>query len=223
MNDIIVLSGVSKKYITKGGTVTALDNIDISITEGSFTSITGQSGSGKSTLMNILGCLDKPTSGEYFLNGVPVSSMKDRELSFIRNHIIGFVFQSFNLIPTLTARENVELPLIYRGMKRSQRRQLSEQALRMVGLGFRMHHKPRELSGGQQQRVAIARALAARPRLILADEPTGNLDSASGTEIMAILSELHKSGSTVILITHDSKVAAMAERRINIADGKVFY
>lgn len=223
MNNIISLSGVSKKYITKGGTVTALDNVELTIGEGTFTSITGQSGSGKSTLMNILGCLDKPTCGEYRLNGIPVSGMKEKELSYVRNHVIGFVFQSFNLIPTLTARENVELPLIYRGMKRSQRRELSERALNMVGLGFRMHHRPQELSGGQQQRVAIARALAARPRLILADEPTGNLDSASGTEIMAILSELHRSGSTVVLITHDDKVAAMAERCIRISDGRVFF
>ncbi len=221
MNDIITLSGVSKLYRTKGGTVTALDHIDLHIASGSFTAITGQSGSGKSTLMNILGCLDQPTAGEYRLDGISVSAMRERELSFVRNHVIGFIFQSFNLIPTLTARENVELPLIYRGMKRSRRRELSEQALQMVGLELRMSHKPQELSGGQQQRVAIARALAAQPRLILADEPTGNLDSGSGQEIMKILSRLHRSGSTVVLITHDARVAAMAETCIRIADGKV--
>ena len=171
--------------------------------------------------MNILGCLDQPTAGEYRLDGISVSAMRERELSFVRNHVIGFIFQSFNLIPTLTARENVELPLIYRGMKRSRRRELSEQALQMVGLELRMSHKPQELSGGQQQRVAIARALAAQPRLILADEPTGNLDSGSGQEIMKILSRLHRSGSTVVLITHDARVAAMAETCIRIADGKV--
>lgn len=223
MNNIIELLGISKFYNTKGGTVTALNNINLCINKGSFTSIIGQSGSGKSTLMNILGCLDKPSLGEYILDGVYVSSMREREISFIRNNIIGFIFQSFNLIPTLTAVENVELPLIYRGMKRSLRRRLAKNALDMVGLSERIRHKPNELSGGQQQRVAIARALAARPEIILADEPTGNLDSASGNEIMKILSQLHQSGTTILLITHDNNIAAMAERCIRISDGKIIF
>ncbi len=223
VNNIIELSGVSKLYNTKGGTVTALDNVDLCINKGSFTSIIGQSGSGKSTLMNILGCLDKPSSGEYLLDGVYVSSMRESELSFIRNNIIGFIFQNFNLIPTLTAEENVELPLIYRGIKRSLRRELAENALGMVGLARRIRHKPNELSGGQQQRVAIARALAARPEIILADEPTGNLDTASGNEIMKILSQLHISGTTIVLITHDNNVASMAEKCIRISDGKIVF
>lgn len=221
MNSMISLSGISKQYQTKSGTVTALNNIDLEIAKGSFTSITGRSGSGKSTLMNILGCLDRPGKGEYLLDGVSVSSMTEQQLSYVRNRLIGFIFQSFNLIPTLTAKENVELPLLYRGMKRSRRRALAEEALAMVGLESRMTHKPQELSGGQQQRVAIARALAAKPGLILADEPTGNLDSGSGSDIMNILTRLYQNGATVVLITHDPKVAAMAERCIHIADGRI--
>lgn len=221
MKQLIVLSDIVKRYHTKGGTVAALNHIDLSVEEGEFLSVTGQSGSGKSTLMNILGCLDQPTEGKYFLDNTPVSMMKEKQLSFIRNHVIGFIFQSFNLIPSLNAVENVELPLIYRGMKRRERHTLALKALSMVGLEKRLTHKPFELSGGQQQRVAIARAIAAQPKLILADEPTGNLDSCSGKEIMTILRQLHQSGSTVIIITHDTNVAAMAQRCIKITDGKM--
>ena len=218
---LIVLSDIVKRYPTKGGVVAALDHISLSVEEGEFVSITGQSGSGKSTLMNILGCLDQPTTGEYHLNGTAVSTMKENQLSYWRNHVIGFIFQSFNLLPSLNALENVELPLIYRGLPRRERRRLAQKALTMVGLLERMMHKPFELSGGQQQRVAIARAIAAHPKLILADEPTGNLDSRSGQEIMHILQQLHQSGSTLIVITHDNGVAALAQRCIKIADGRL--
>lgn len=223
MRNIIKLSGICKQYNTQSGTVNALDNIDLEIKKGSFTSVIGQSGSGKSTLMNILGCLDRADKGEYLLDGISVAGMNEKKLSFIRNNMIGFIFQSFNLIPALTAQENVELPLIYRGIRRSERKELSFRALDMVGLEKRRYHKPNELSGGQQQRVAIARAIAAGPELILADEPTGNLDSSSGKDIMSILSGLHRSGSTIILITHDNGIAAMAEKCIRISDGRIFY
>ena len=222
MSKIIELSGICKRYRTRGGTVNALDNIKLSIEKGSFTSVIGQSGSGKSTLMNILGCLDRADKGEYLLDGISVADMSERKLTFIRNNMIGFIFQSFNLIPTLTAQENVELPLIYRGIRKHERKALAEKALDMVGLEKRRLHKPNELSGGQQQRVAIARAIAASPKLILADEPTGNLDSSSGNDIMAILSGLHKAGSTMILITHDNDIAAMAERCIRISGGRIY-
>lgn len=221
MKALIELSDISRLYSTKGGTVFALDRINLSVFEGEFLSITGQSGSGKSTLMNILGCLDRPTFGEYFLDSVPVSSIRDKKMSYIRNRIIGFIFQSFNLLPTLNAEENVELPLIYRGIKSKKRRQLARKALETVGLSKRLNHKPYELSGGQQQRVAIARAIVAEPKIILADEPTGNLDSKSGEEIMGILKELNKNGATVIIITHDGKVAAAAQRCIKISDGRI--
>ncbi len=183
--------------------------------------VIGQSGSGKSTFMNMLGCLDVPTSGSYFLNGRDVAGLSDDELSEIRNREIGFIFQGFNLIPNLTALENVELPLIYRNVPAARRRELSVASLKKVGLENRMEHKPSEMSGGQQQRVAIARALAAAPPMILADEPTGNLDSASSKEIMQILRGLHEEGRTVILITHDNKIAESAKRVIRIMDGKV--
>ena len=211
MDNLIVLSDVCKIYASKNNSVNALQHIYLNIGKGQFISIIGQSGSGKSTLMNILGCLDTPTSGEYFLDNIPVSDMKEKQLSFIRNNIIGFIFQSFNLIPSLNAIENVELPLIYRGIKKSKRRLLATNALKTVGLEKRMLHKPFELSGGQQQRVAIARAIAAKPKIILADEPTGNLDSNSGDEIMDILKELHRQGTTIVLITHDNSIARMAE------------
>ncbi len=221
MTGLIELSGIRKIYRTKGGEVRALDGIDLSIPKGAFLSITGHSGSGKSTLMNILGCLDKPTEGEYFLDGFPVSSMKESRLSYIRNSLIGFIFQGFDLIPSLSAAENVELPLIYRGISKGTRRRIALTALETVGLGQRINHRPAELSGGQQQRVAIARALAASPKLILADEPTGNLDSRCGSEIMSILKGLHSLGATVIVITHDRSVAAMAESCIKISDGRI--
>ena len=222
MDDLIVLSEVCRTYYSKNDTVHALQNININISRGEFVSVIGQSGSGKSTLMNILGCLDTPTSGKYLLDNIPVSVMKESQLSFIRNNIIGFIFQSFNLIPSLNAIENVELPLIYRGIKKSKRRQLAVDSLKMVGLEKRLLHKPFELSGGQQQRVAIARAVAAKPKVILADEPTGNLDISSSNEIMDILKGLHSQGATVVLITHDNNIAKMAQRCIRISDGKIY-
>ena len=201
--------------------VRAIDGMSISIGRGEFVAIVGHSGSGKSTLMNMLGCLDVPSSGDYFLEGENVAFMSEDELSDVRNLQIGFIFQGFNLIPGLTAIENVELPLIYRGMKKEERRRLSAEALGRVGLEQRMDHKPSELSGGQQQRVAIARAIAARPPIILADEPTGNLDSRSGEDVMRILHELHMEGRTVILITHDNEIAGQASRIIRMLDGKI--
>ena len=201
--------------------VHALDGIDLTINRGEFVAIIGQSGSGKSTLMNMIGCLDVPTSGTYFLNGKNVEKMKDDRLSEIRNEEIGFIFQGFNLIENLTALENVELPLIYRKVPGPERHRLSKEALEKVGLENRMDHRPSQMSGGQQQRVAIARALAAKPPVILADEPTGNLDSKSSKEIMNILRELHKDGRTVILITHDDGIASSANRIIRIMDGKI--
>ncbi|MBO5371646.1 MAG: ABC transporter ATP-binding protein [Lachnospiraceae bacterium] len=201
--------------------VRALNDVSLQIQKGEFVAIIGQSGSGKSTLMNMLGCLDVPTSGSYFLNGKDVAGLSDDELSEIRNQEIGFIFQGFNLIQNLTALENVELPLIYRNVPAAKRRELSVTSLKKVGLEHRMEHRPAEMSGGQQQRVAIARALAAAPPVILADEPTGNLDSGSSKEIMQILRELHEEGRTVILITHDNKIAASAKRVIRIMDGKI--
>lgn len=199
----------------------ALDHVNVSINENEFVAIIGHSGSGKSTLMNMLGCLDVPTSGTYLLHDQDVSRMSDDDLSDIRNREIGFIFQGFNLIPNLTALENVELPLIYRGISKKERLELSQDALRKVGLEKRMNHKPSEMSGGQQQRVAIARAIAQAPPVILADEPTGNLDSGSTKEIMGILKSLHQEGRTVIIITHDNDIAAQAERVIRIKDGYI--
>ena len=199
----------------------ALSDVSFTIAEGEFAAIVGASGSGKTTLMNIIGCLDTATKGEYFLDGRRISSLSQNELSVIRNEKIGFVFQGFNLIPTLTAAENVELPLIYRKMRRSERTELVKSALEMVGLSARAEHKPNQLSGGQQQRVAIARAIAASPPVILADEPCGNLDSRSGGIIMDILHDLNKSGKTVVLITHDDNAAKTAQRIIRIKDGVV--
>ncbi len=201
--------------------VRALDHVNLEINQGEFVAIIGHSGSGKSTLMNMLGCLDVPTSGAYFLNGKDVSALKDNQLSEIRNQEIGFIFQGFNLIANLDALENVELPLIYRGIGKGERRRLAKAALTKVGLEKRMGHKPSEMSGGQQQRVAIARAIAAEPPVILADEPTGNLDSASTQEIMEILKGLHGAGRSVILITHDNEIAEQAKRVVRILDGKI--
>ncbi|MBR5708630.1 MAG: ABC transporter ATP-binding protein [Oscillospiraceae bacterium] len=201
--------------------VRALNGVTLQIDRREFVAIIGASGSGKSTLMNVIGCLDIPTYGEYSLDGEEITEMTDHELSRIRNREIGFIFQGFNLIEDLTALENVELPLIYRGTRPSERRDLAEQALEKVGLYDRMHHHPKEMSGGQQQRVAIARALASKPPLILADEPTGNLDSRTSADVMALLRELHSSGSTVILITHDDGIAASAERVVRIKDGQI--
>jgi len=221
MGALVEIRDVSKIYNPGENEVRALDHVNVTIDEGEFVAIIGQSGSGKSTLMNMLGCLDVPTSGSYILHGQNVSELTDNELSDIRNREIGFIFQGFNLIPNLTALENVELPLIYRGVGKSKRVQLSETALEKVGLEHRMDHKPSEMSGGQQQRVAIARAIAQAPPIILADEPTGNLDSHSTQEILAILRELHEDGRTVILITHDNDIAAQAKRVIKIKDGHI--
>ncbi|MCM1569834.1 MAG: ABC transporter ATP-binding protein [Roseburia sp.] len=221
MGALVEIRDVCKVYNPGENEVHALDHVNVSIDEGEFVAIIGQSGSGKSTLMNMLGCLDVPTSGTYHLHGHDVSQLDDNELSDIRNREIGFIFQGFNLIPNLTALENVELPLIYRGVSRQKRIELSRQALARVGLENRITHKPSEMSGGQQQRVAIARAIAQAPPVILADEPTGNLDSASSKEIMGILSNLHKEGHTVILITHDNEIAAQAKRVIKIRDGRI--
>jgi len=221
MSALVEIRDVCKIYNPGENEVRALDNVSVTIDEGEFVAIIGQSGSGKSTLMNILGCLDVPTEGSYFLHGQDVSGLSDDELSDIRNREIGFIFQGFNLIPNLTALENVELPLIYRGLSKAKRRGLSEIALEKVGLEHRMEHKPAEMSGGQQQRVAIARAIAQAPPIILADEPTGNLDSRSTQEILGILKELHREGRTVILITHDNEIAAQAARVIKIRDGKI--
>lgn len=212
---------MSKIYNPGENEVRALDHVTLSIGEKEFVTIIGQSGSGKSTLMNMLGCLDVPTSGKYFLHGQDVSDMSDNELSDIRNQEIGFIFQGFNLIAGLSALENVELPLIYRGVGRGERGRLAKEALAKVGLADRMTHKPAEMSGGQQQRVAIARAIAQAPPIILADEPTGNLDSTSTKEIMQILHELHEEGRTIILITHDPEIAAEAKRVVKIKDGQI--
>lgn len=221
MSALVEIKDVCKIYNPGENEVRALDHVSLTIDEQEFVAIIGHSGSGKSTLMNMLGCLDVPTSGEYWLHGQDVSTLSDDELSDIRNREIGFIFQGFNLIPNLTALENVELPLIYRGVSKSVREELSVEALKKVGLEHRMDHKPSEMSGGQQQRVAIARAIAQAPPVILADEPTGNLDSNSTKEIMDILKGLHKEGRTVILITHDNEIAAQAKRVIKIRDGKI--
>ena len=219
---LIQLEQIYKIYNEgKENEVRALNGVTLSIGRGEFVSIIGASGSGKSTLMNVLGCLDLPTRGSYHLNGKLASRMNDDELSHIRNVEIGFIFQGYNLIPALDALENVELPLIYRGVGKRERTELSRNALTRVGLEKRMSHKPSEMSGGQQQRVAIARAIAQAPPVILADEPTGNLDSGSTKEIMGILKDLHKEGRTVIIITHDNDIAAQAERIIRIKDGQI--
>ena len=215
MEPLIQVKDLCKVYNPGENAVHALDHVDLTVEKGEFVAIIGQSGSGKSTLMNMLG------SGSYYLNGVNVATMHDNELSVIRNREIGFIFQGFNLIQNLTALENVELPLIYRGVDRKTRKKLASDSLKRVGLEKRMSHKPSEMSGGQQQRVAIARAIAARPPVILADEPTGNLDSASSREIMQILKEMHRDGKTIILITHDDGIAASARRVVRIMDGRI--
>ena len=221
MSELVEVRDVSKIYNPGENEVRALDHVSLSIGENEFVAIIGQSGSGKSTLMNMLGCLDTPSSGTYMLHGQDVSNMTDDEQSDVRNKEIGFIFQGFNLIAGLTALENVELPLIYRGIGHKERMELSQSALEKVGLGQRMTHKPSEMSGGQQQRVAIARAIAQAPPIILADEPTGNLDSASSREIMGILKELHHEGRTVILITHDNTIASHAPRIVKNKDGHI--
>ena len=221
MSALIEIRDMYKIYNPGENEVYALDGVSLTIEEGEFVAVIGHSGSGKSTLMNMMGCLDTPTEGTYLLNGRDVSGLTDNELSDIRNEEIGFIFQGFNLIANLDALANVELPLIYRGIDRHTRREVAAESLELVGLGERMRHKPAQMSGGQQQRVAVARAIAARPPVILADEPTGNLDSRSTEEILGILKELHRSGRTVIVITHDSEIAAQAERVIRIKDGRI--
>ncbi len=218
---LIEIKDMYKIYNPGENEVRALDGINLTVEHGEFLAIVGQSGSGKSTLMNMLGLLDVPTSGVYMLDGHDVDGLTDDELSEIRNKEIGFIFQGFNLITSLTAVENVELPLVYRGMKKEERNKLAIDALNRVGLSHRLDHLPKQMSGGQQQRVAIARAVAARPPIILADEPTGNLDSHSGIEVMKILHELHEEGRTVILITHDNDIANEAQRVIRIQDGQI--
>lgn len=218
---LIEIKDMYKIYNPGENEVRAIDGVNLTIEHGEFVAIIGQSGSGKSTLMNMLGLLDIPTSGKYLLNGRDVEGLSDDELSEIRNKEIGFIFQGFNLITSLTAVENVELPLVYRGMKKEERNELAVSALNRVGLSHRLDHLPKQMSGGQQQRVAIARAVAARPPIILADEPTGNLDSHSGVEVMKILHELHEEGRTIILITHDNDIANEAQRVIRIQDGQI--
>ncbi len=221
MDAMIELKKVSRIYRIGNEKVYALNKASVTIQKGEFVSIIGPSGSGKSTLMNIIGCLDQATRGTYLLDGIAIEDYSENELAHIRNEKIGFVFQNFNLIAKLTAEENIELPLIYQGLKKSERRARVEAALERVDLTKRRHHLPTELSGGQQQRVAIARAIATHPSLILADEPTGNLDSKTSSEIMDIFHELHSQGNTIVLITHDDQVARQAKRIVHILDGKL--
>jgi putative ABC transport system ATP-binding protein len=218
---LIELSHIKKDYDLGLSKVPALRDIHFSIERGEFVAIVGQSGSGKSTLMNIIGCLDTPTAGSYRLSGRDVSTLSDDELADVRNLEIGFVFQSFQLLPRASALENVELPLVYRGIARKERRDRAAESLKLVGLEDRMTHKPAELSGGQRQRVAIARALVTQPSLLLADEPTGNLDSRTGEEIVALFLELHKKGNTIVLVTHEPKLAARCPRAVRLVDGLV--
>jgi putative ABC transport system ATP-binding protein len=217
----VELERISRVYQLGTLQVAALRDVSLTVTRGEFVAIVGASGSGKSTLMNIVGCLDRPTSGSYRLAGVPVSSLRDDTLAAVRNRTIGFVFQSYNLLPRTSAIENVATPLLYQGIGRRERTRRATAALERLGLGDRLRHEPTELSGGQQQRVAIARALVTDPALLLADEPTGNLDSHAGAEVMALLHDLHRSGRTIVLITHDATVAATAGRQVRIADGRI--
>jgi len=218
---LIAVDRLARHYVVGGETVRALDGVSFEIRKGEWVAIMGQSGSGKSTLMNLIGCLDTATSGTYRLNGADVETLADDALADLRNKEIGFIFQTFQLLPRATALANVELPLVYRGMPRRERRALAETALRSVGLANRMHHRPNELSGGQRQRVAVARALVGDPSILLADEPTGNLDSQTGEEIVRLFAELHERGHTIILVTHEPKLAARCPRAIKLMDGRV--
>ncbi len=223
MSALIEFDDVCKYYQMGDTTVKAVDHISMQIHKGEFVAIVGQSGSGKSTCMNIIGCLDVPTSGTYRLNGRDVGSMDKNELAEIRNELLGFIFQQYNLLPKLTLMENVELPLIYAGLSRKEQQARAKKALQQVGLGEKLYNKPSQLSGGQQQRASIARALAGDPAVILADEPTGALDSHTGREVLGILQKLHKEGNTVVLITHDNSIAVQAERIIRLEDGHIVY
>ena len=218
---LIRTEGLVRRYRMGRETVEALRSVDLVIQRGEYAAITGPSGSGKSTLMNILGCLDTPDEGSYWLNGQRVSAMRDNQLAHVRNREIGFVFQSFALLPRATALQNVELPLLYAGVHRRDRTTRAAEALARVGLSERARHRPAELSGGQRQRVAIARALVTQPSLLLADEPTGNLDTATGEEILALFDELHRAGNTVIVVTHEADVAARAQRMLRMVDGRI--
>ncbi|MBB6674286.1 ABC transporter ATP-binding protein [Cohnella nanjingensis] len=218
---MIAMNGVYKTYTLAGETLNALDDISLTVAKGDFMAIVGPSGSGKSTLMNVLGCLDTPTRGQYLLDGAEIGKLSDNKLANIRNNKIGFIFQSFHLLPRLSAIDNVELPLIYRGISGKERHAMAKEALQKVGLGERMRHMPNQLSGGQQQRVAIARALAGRPPLLLADEPTGALDSKTSQDVIELLKALNEEGNTIVLITHDPKVAGQAKRVVRIQDGQL--
>jgi len=218
---VIVAQNLARDYVMGSETVRALRGVDLVIRRNEYVAIMGPSGSGKSTMMNVIGCLDTPSAGEYWLNGHRVSELADDELARIRNKEIGFVFQTFNLLPRATALHNVELPLVYAGVGGKERHARAEESLRRVGLGDRMHHRPNELSGGQRQRVAIARALVNHPSILLADEPTGNLDSSTSSEIMLLFDALYREGQTIVLVTHEHDIAAHARRQVHLFDGKV--
>lgn len=218
---IIKVSNITKKYVIGTEEINALNGVSLEVQKNEYVALMGPSGSGKSTLMNMLGCLDSPTSGEYILNGIPVARMTDNELAEVRNKEIGFVFQTFNLLPRSSTLENVALPLVYSGAKKDERDTRAKEVLEQVGLGNRMNHKPNELSGGQRQRVAIARALVNKPAIILADEPTGNLDSKTSIEIMGLLDDIHKRGNTIILVTHEEDIAKYAHRIVRLKDGVI--
>ena len=219
---MIEMQDIVKQYTLGGETIYALDHVSLRVEKGEYVTIIGPSGSGKSTLMNLIGCLDTADSGSYLLNGKPICKYRERQLAEVRSKQIGFIFQGFNLLPKLSALENVELPMIYQGVRASERKKRAVAALERVGLGERMKHRPNQLSGGQQQRCAIARAIAVHPSLILADEPTGNLDQKTGREILTIFDELHQAGNTIVLITHDPKVARCGQRMIRIEDGRLY-
>ena len=218
---IVSLQGVGRTYLLGSVEVPALVDVSLDVADGEFVAIVGPSGSGKTTMMNILGCLDRPTRGRYLFDGVPVASLNDDQLALVRSRSIGFVFQNYSLLPRTTALDNVAAPLLYQGVPAPERRRRAQAALERVGLTDRIHHQPSELSGGQQQRVGIARAIVTEPRMVLADEPTGNLDSHSGAEVMALLRELNAAGRTVVLITHEEAVADAADRKLSLLDGRV--